>query len=115
MSEYKTLEEERAALQKRIEEIDKENGKETYQPGLNVAQPKTDALYDWSKAPEWARYCATDECGDVWWYASKPVIDDDDDYDVWDLYRGRAEYSKESVMLRNVPWDQSLEQRPEGA
>lgn len=33
----------------------------------------TQFVPDWSKAPEWANWCAQDENGDVWWYQNKPL------------------------------------------
>lgn len=158
MSEYKTIEEERAALVKRIEKIDAEAGfkpgwyllwdnedsggfeyistaimydecRSCYQhvepfhkvahkflpPGWKVVPPETGNLYDWSKAPDWAKYCATDEEGEVWWYEIKPgsmgvgrVC--------WSVSVGKnKKEDEESVKLRpSVLWDQSLEQRPRG-
>lgn len=157
MSEYKTLEEERAALVKRIEEIDAEasfkpgwyfvwdksldDGVYVYiqdknmheqnisyfkhvepfhkvahkflPPGWKVVPPETGNLYDWSKAPDWAGWAATDEIGFAWWYERKPEREDV----LWNRGKdvGKAAKAGESVVLRqSVPWDQSLEQRPEG-
>lgn len=157
MSEYKTLEEERAALVKRIEEIDAEasfkpgwyfvwdksldDGVYVYiqdknmheqnisyfkhvepfhkvahkflPPGWKVVPPETGNLYDWSKAPDWAGWIATDEDGEAWWYEGKPVIAEGYD-DFWCCEK-QCKAADEFVKLRlSVPWDQSLEQRPEG-
>lgn len=37
---------------------------------------KAGTRYDWSKAPSWAKYIATDSSGAVWAYADKPTIND---------------------------------------
>lgn len=31
-------------------------------------------MIDWSKAPEWARWCAMDASGSWWWHSKKPAI-----------------------------------------
>lgn len=150
-----TLQEERAALVKRIEEID---AKASFKPGWyvkwdcsvyvleridyiklyemycslwdhvepihlvahkflpegwKVVPPETGNLYDWSKAPDWAKYCATDVGGEVWWYDRKPVSIGDGAYLSASGGKNKEE-DEESVKLRPVPWYQSLEQRPEG-
>ena len=58
--------------------------------------------YDWSKAPEWARYAATDEDGTTWWFENEPV---EIDYG-WDSNGGRWQ-------VVSIDWRDSLEARPE--
>jgi hypothetical protein len=31
-------------------------------------------LYPWHKAPEWAKYAATDRDGQMWWFEKRPKI-----------------------------------------
>lgn len=81
-------------------------------PGWKVVPPETGNLYDWSKAPDWANWAATYENGSVFWYERKPVKEDTVSL-TWFKYNGMAAKAEESVKLRPVPWDQSLEQRPE--
>jgi len=78
--------------------------------GWRVVGPEAKTLYDWSQAPEWANWAATNEDGEVWWHERKPEILERDDY-LW-FDKKRCELAGESIKLRSVPWDQSLEQRP---
>ena len=150
-----TLQEERAALQKRMDEIDAEiagfvpewyvkwdndsayvhtENIKTYDrlqsiqnlwqhvepfhhvahkllpEGWKVVLSEAGTLYDWSKAPAWANWAATNEDGEVWWHERKPEILERDDY-LW-FDKKRCELAGESVKNRSVTWDQSLEQRP---
>jgi hypothetical protein len=77
---------------------------------LDKFLPKKATMYDWSKAPDWAQWAATDEEGDVNWYEEKPTIDN---------YIGgwlpeRKRYNYASAVNRIVAWKDSLEERPSG-
>ena len=151
-----TLQEEREALQKRMDEIDKEiagfvpgwyvkwdndsayvhtENIKTYDrlqsiqnlwqhvepfhlvvhkflpEGWKVVPPEAGTLYDWSKAPEWANWAATDENGAAYWFEEKPVISEEGD-DLWCSDKWYEEADETTTIYRIVPWDQSLEQRP---
>jgi hypothetical protein len=58
--------------------------------------------YDWSKAPEWARYAATDDSGCSFWYQRDPVKG----HGLWHGAGGRSE------RMRYAEWAESLESRP---
>ena len=150
-----TLKEERAALQKRMDEIDAEiagflpgwyacwngdgygayivkrdtqadlqtarDGWDHIEPfhtvahkflpeGWKVVGPESKTLYDWSKAPEWANWAATDGDGEVCWFEEKP--EPLEEYDGLWCTEKCGKTAEEAVKLRSVPWDQSLEQRP---
>jgi len=152
-----TLKEERAALQKRMDEIDAEiagflpgwyacwngdgygayivkrdtqadlqtarDGWDHIEPfhtvahkflpeGWKVVGPESKTLYDWSKAPEWANWAATDENGMAYWFEEKPVISEEGD-DLWCSDKWYEEVDETTTIYRSVPWDQSLEQRPD--
>lgn len=64
--------------------------------------------YDWSKAPEWAQWAATDEDGRGYWYEHQPFIVGRR----W-LPVGRAARIDGNVDYYN--WRDSLECRPEAA
>lgn len=63
---------------------------------------------DWKDAPEWANYCAMDENGEWYWFASRP--DYADDSGVWVHPWGSR---VESAGVFSVSWKESLEGRPE--
>jgi hypothetical protein len=58
--------------------------------------------YDWSKAPSWVKYIATDKCGDIWGHEKEPFADGGE----W-LSAGRYE-----KLFTNEHWLESLEERP---
>lgn len=62
--------------------------------------------YDWSSAPEWARYAATDPDGAVFWYENEPAVSDV--ADIWVEQGGKYERSDDAMN----GWKQSLEARP---
>ena len=77
---------------------------------LNRFLPKS-TLYDWSKAPDWAQWAATDSNGRAFWYRRKPdicVVGE-----CWQ-YTSMCERAVEThpAVLRCVDWKDSLEQRP---
>lgn len=76
---------------------------------LNKFLSKT-AMYDWSKAPDWAQWAATDEDGAVCWYEEKPRIGNY--ISCWLPERKR--YSPATAVNRIVAWEDSLEERPSG-
>lgn len=60
-----------AELVERIQELEQENIKlRLKESGHFIEKPKT--RYDWSKAPRWAQWAATDLDGEVFWYENKP-------------------------------------------
>lgn len=61
--------------------------------------------YDWSKAPEWARFIATDKSGVSWAYEYKPEKKDF----FWDVYLGSI---KKLTIKYTADWAESLEERP---
>lgn len=67
-------------------------------------------MYDWSKAPDWAQWAATDEESDVNWYEEKPNIDNY--IGEWLPERKRCSYA--TAVNRIVAWKDSLEERPSG-
>ena len=72
-------------------------------------KPKT--RYDWSKAPEWANWAATDENGNIYMYRRRPKITEFGDW----MHDG-SEYDLiyESSGGENcADWAASLECRPE--
>jgi hypothetical protein len=59
--------------------------------------------YDWSKAPDWARYAATDDGGASYWFEVEPKARES--IGEWVSCRGYCE----SI---NTDWRKSLEPRP---
>ena len=82
--------------------------------GWKVVGPEPKTLYDWSKAPGWANWIATDEDGELWAFEGRPVIysetahGETGSWDSGQSYAMPLNYKGNS----SVPWDQSLEQRP---
>ena len=70
-------------------------------------KPKT--RYDWSKAPEWAKYAATDQNGDMFWY-DEPIrmVGGVDVFD----FDGRAARFGNNGFTED--WANSAEARPNG-
>lgn len=67
--------------------------------------------YDWSTAPEWARYAATDASGFAYWYAEKPA----QAYKQWTPTRatgGTIQHLKIGRTDQRDNWTQTLEARP---
>lgn len=66
-------------------------------------------MIDWSKAPVWANWLATDVNGDQYWFASKPFVVPGRTYwksgdAAFKLRRSRKSYAEN--------WQESLRQRP---
>ena len=78
---------------------------------LNKFLPK---MYDWSKAPDWAQWAATDADGNAFWYHRKPEKSTPEL--VWFYTHVSDEVMPSSDILRYTSnWEDSLEERPEGA
>lgn len=82
---------------------------------LNPPSPRP-TRYDWSKAPEWAMWAATDEDGEVFFYRNKPEIYSEDQH-VWAYnWPDDAKWlSHVQIGHHDKPcpdWRDSLEQRP---
>lgn len=60
---------------------------------------------DWSKAPEWAKYHAVDEDGDVYWYEIKPNPVGHG----WHWNGGHFDQDTET----SLRWRDTLQERPE--
>lgn len=71
-------------------------------------KPKQTSRYDWSKAPEWAMWAATDENGKKFFYEDIPVLVDG--YNFW-TRNSLGQY--ELCRMNNSDWQSSLEQRPQ--
>lgn len=75
-----------------------------------VHQPKPKTRYDWSKAPEWAQWAATDKNGVTHFYEIAPYLEDD--FDEW-LTQYKYKRSPEPCILdHSGDWRDSLERRP---
>ena len=71
----------------------------------NTKTPAT--LYDWSTAPVWANWAATDANGKAYWYSNEPNL-----YlslSMWRPNRGCLNNFGQKI---NVQWHKSLEKRP---
>lgn len=69
--------------------------------------------YDWSKAPEWAKWAARDEIGCAYWYEKQPHPVSDASFDI-DDYGDEAMPMLQNCIL-DAPcelWRDSLERRP---
>ena len=75
---------------------------------LNKFLPKKTTMYNWSEAPDWAQWAATDANGIAYWYEVKPYIDNLDNR--W-LSNRRAVRIAPSAN-KYVNWEESLEERP---
>ena len=74
---------------------------------LNKFLPK---MYDWSKAPDWAQWAATDADGKAFWYHQKPVKSTMDA--CWLYTHAGDEVMPFSDILRCTSnWEDSLEER----
>ena len=62
------------------------------------------SLYDWSKAPEWANYIATDKCGDIWAHEKEPYLNHEEDE-----WYSSGKYEK---LFTDIDFRSSLEERP---
>lgn len=63
---------------------------------------------DWKDAPEWAQWLACDECGDWYWYETKPEIEKGCNY-----WLQPFTLKKECAWsATNWNWAESLEPRP---
>lgn len=69
---------------------------------------------DWKDAPGWARWLAQDRNGYWYWYAERPVIDEEEDR--WDLEKTeiprKVIYAQLAGDTRMKKWRESLEARP---
>ena len=78
---------------------------------LNKFLPK---MYDWSKAPDWAQWAATDKDGYGFWYHKKPEKSTTEV--CWFYTHALDEVMPSSDIVRHTSnWEDSLEERPEGA
>lgn len=77
---------------------------------LNQFLPKS-TLYDWSDAPDWAQWAATDKNGRAFWYKYRPDVSVQEE--PW-IYTSMYKIIEENhhAVLRCVDWKDSLEQRP---
>ena len=57
---------------------------------------------NWSEAPAWAKYRATDKDGTVWWFEDRPV----DYIDGWACLTGQSQ------RIPKFDWRKSLVERP---
>ena len=78
---------------------------------LNRFLPKS-TLYDWSEAPDWAQWAATDSDGSVHWYELKPYIPQAGMYGEDQWLPNMSEYKIACQTPPSVNWKNSLEQRP---
>ena len=79
---------------------------------LNKFLPKKTTMYNWSDAPDWAQWAATDKNGDVHWYKAKPYIPVavmPCDYQ-WLPNEDSYEFAYQKASIVN--WEESLEERP---
>lgn len=75
--------------------------------------------YDWTQAPEWAQWAATDESVRAYWYNVPPVPSDDPPFQ-WVFCREHSlsgEYQKafpewQHTFTRSPDWHETLEPRP---
>lgn len=68
--------------------------------------------YDWTKAPEWAMWAATDEDGDRYWYEEIPRQAEVCDF--WVADEGRGQNEEILPLFAYCPdWRESLERRPD--
>ena len=78
--------------------------------GKPKESPQRETRYDWSDAPEWVRFIATDKDGEVWAYQNKPFRErlswHPDGGDCW-LVSNLPSYCEQS------DWKDSLEERPQ--
>ena len=73
-----------------------------------VDEPAQKTRYDWSKAPEWAQWAATDKDGTSWWYSDRPKTAQEG----W--YTRLGNYNSSFPKETPSDWRDSLERRPEG-
>ena len=76
-----------------------------------AGQDKPKTRYDWSIAPGWAKYAATDKNGNKHWYSGKPSCVE---YDEWMLTDDLDDYAmfEESKTPCKENWKMTLEARP---
>jgi hypothetical protein len=83
---------------------------------LDTAHSESDgqefvSRYDWSVAPEWARFAATDFSGDIFWYSERPRIDEGEA--CWGLFGcGRSIVTTQADHEACAVWRNTLETRP---
>lgn len=80
------------------------------------ANKTSETRYDWTQAPEWAQWAATDSSGEGWWYSISPELYEDG---YWGIPKGLNESERKGVEAMGIPgrlhdcdWRDSLEQRP---
>ena len=64
---------------------------------------------DWTEAPEWAEWMASDVDGGWWWYQNKPVFDSD----AWiceSMHVGKIEHARDADLCNHA--EATLEPRP---
>ena len=64
-------------------------------------------LYDWSQAPDWAQWAATDANGGSFWFENKPILSL-----IMSIWKKAIGISLPCPQQINVEWQHSLEQRP---
>ena len=75
---------------------------------LNKFLPKKTTMYNWSEAPDWAQWAATDANGSAFWYEAKPYAE------IWiqQWLPNHKQYSGAPSANCLVSWKVSLEERP---
>lgn len=93
-------------------------GTKLYAYPVVAVKPKQDSqaalttIYDWSKAPEWAEWAATDDNGCSWFHSKKPRLSSS----AWAMAFGDgARCSLFGEFMNVQDWRYSLEQRPHTA
>lgn len=71
----------------------------------NSASVKTESIYPWHLAPDWARFAAKDRDGFWHWYEVEPRAT----CDSWTSARGSMQFFDFAL---DIDWDKSLEARP---
>lgn len=66
---------------------------------------------DWSNAPKWANYQATDANGKVWWFGDRPQVNEAKKQ--WDDPH-LTRMLLEAITIPSSTWRTSLTRRPEG-
>ena len=66
-------------------------------------------LYDWSQAPDWANWAATNGSGESFWYEEKPLRNSMVNY--W-IKRNNTICQYFSRETPRIMWDELIEQRP---
>lgn len=75
--------------------------------------PAREPEYPWEHLAKWVKFCARDESGQVWAYDKKPMIE----RDAWVadcIMFAATEITVFNFERGDVPWQDSLRERPEG-